>query len=110
MTQGLITQRKQKALDTHAHTPIHPHDKSVVGLSKSEEVFCLKGGLRQRGSSPSLFNACLLGGGIEGWRCVWVVEGWLTDQALRNNYPHKIPSPFPFCEGQREQKGENDRK
>lgn len=49
---------------THAHThiyiDIHPyaHDKSVIGLSKSEEVFCLKGGLRQRGSSPSLFNAC----------------------------------------------------
>lgn len=34
-----------------------------------------------------------------------VVEGWMTGQALRNNYLHKIPSPFPFCEGQRERKG-----
>lgn len=31
---------------------------------------------------------------------------WMTGQALRNNYLHKIPSPFPFCEGQRERKGE----
>lgn len=30
-----------------------------------------------------------------------VVEGWMTDQALRNNYLHKIPSPFSFGEGQR---------
>lgn len=50
------------------------------------------------------------GGGvvIEGWRCVGggVVVGWMTGQALRNNYLHKIPSPFSFCEGQRERKGE----
>lgn len=100
MSQSLITQRKQKAeyTRTHAHTHIythihpHAHDKSVVGLSKSEEVFCLKGGLRQRGSSPSLFNACWVvaaagEGAIEGWRCVGggVVEGWMTGQALRNN-------------------------
>lgn len=26
----------------------------------------------------------------------------MTDQALRNNYLHKIPSPFSFGEGQRE--------
>lgn len=68
MSQSLITQRKQKALDTliharthahmHTHTHQRAHDKSVVGLSKSEEVFCLKGRFRQRGSSPSLFNAC----------------------------------------------------
>lgn len=25
----------------------------------------------------------------------------MTDQALRNNYLHKIPSPFSFGEGQR---------
>lgn len=103
---------------THTYTHVHPHDKSVVGLSKSEEVFCLKGGLKQRGISPSLFNACWVvvvvwvcvcgGGCIVGWRCVGggVVEGWMTGQALRNNYLHKIPSPFSFCEGQREQEGE----
>lgn len=41
------------------------------------------------------------GGGTEGWRCVGggVVEGWMTDQALRNNYLHKIPSPFSFLWG-----------
>lgn len=53
----------------------------------------------------------LVGGGgvMEGWRCeggggaaaAVVVEGWMTDQALRNNYLHKIPSPFSFGEGQR---------
>lgn len=51
----------------------------------------------------------LVGGGVmEGWRCeggggaaAVVVEGWMTDQALRNNYLHKIPSPFSFGEGQR---------
>lgn len=26
----------------------------------------------------------------------------MTDQAFRNNYLHKIPSPFSFGEGQRE--------
>lgn len=30
------------------------------------------------------------------------VEGRMTDQALRNNYLHKIPSPFSFGEGQKE--------
>lgn len=48
-----------------------------------------------------------VGGGIERWRCVGggVVEGWMTGWALRNNYLHKIPSPFPFSEEQRERKG-----
>lgn len=104
MPQKLITQTKQKILrGAHAHsrTHVHNHDYSVVGLSKSEEVFCLKGGLRQRGSSPSLFNACSGGGGgaqrdrdvrVVGW---WR-DGWMTGRALRNNYLHKIPSPFSF--------------
>lgn len=52
----------------------------------------------------------LVGGGL--WRdgdvkgAAAVVEGgmdgWMTDQALRNNYLHKIPSPFSLGEGQRE--------
>lgn len=39
-------------------------------------------------------------------------EGWMTGRALGNNYLHKIPSRFAFCEGQREQgRGKkNDRK
>lgn len=88
MSQSLITQRKQKALDTltHARTRIHTpsaHDKSVVGLSKSEEVFCLKGEFRQRGSSPSLFNACrvVVGVGYRGMEmCGWRGAGGMDDR------------------------------
>lgn len=61
------------------------------------------------GGGHGLVGWLVGGGGVaEAWRCegggvaLAVVEGRMTDQPLRNNYLHKIPSPFSFGEGQRE--------
>lgn len=87
---------------------MHPpaHDKSVAGLSKSEEIFCLKQGFRQRGSSPSLFNACwvtVVGVGREegvyrvmemcGWWGWCWRDGW---QAGFSDIITSIRSHLPF--------------
>lgn len=54
------------------------------------------------------------GGGLQSDGDVRVVglvlEGWMTGWILRHNYLHKIPSPFPFWEGQREQGKEKKKK